>query len=80
MILITVESRIMAPQRYIHPKPWNLRICYCTGQRKNKVEDVFKVVNQLTLTKGGYSCYFGGSNVITKILKRGTGRQKRRSK
>lgn len=55
MILVTVESRIMAPQRYIHPNPWNLGIRYCTGRGEFKVEDVVKVANQLTLTKGGYS-------------------------
>lgn len=55
MILVTVESRIMVPQRYIHPNPWNLGIGYCTGQKENKVEDVVKVAKLPTLTKGGYS-------------------------
>lgn len=37
-----VEGRIKVPQRYPHPTPWNLWICYVTWQRR------IKVAHQLT--------------------------------
>lgn len=74
MILVTVGSRIMAPQKYIHPNTCNLGICYCIGKGEFKVEDVVKDANQLTLTKAGYSGFSGGSNVNTNLIKSGRGR------
>ena len=45
-----------------------------------KVADGIKVENQLTLKEGGrVSWILGGSNVITRVLESGRGRQKRTS-
>lgn len=79
MIWVTVESRITALQKHSCPNSWNLWICYLPGQKRIKVVDRVNVPNQLTLKKWDSLEFGDGCSVITRILRSGTGRQKKKS-